>query len=212
MGTDIATRTLEMFKILDEHSPQSIDFLEWANPFELLISAVLSAQTTDKQVNLVVPQLFKRFPDAQSLANANMADVMEIIHSTGFYRVKAANIIELSRQLVMHFNGQVPTAMESLVTLPGVGRKCANVVLGRLGNAPAIIVDTHFGRVVRRVGLTTVKNPTMVERQIGSLLPSELHYRFSMIVNLHGRTTCQARKAFCDACSICHLCESCSIE
>ncbi|MDD4763876.1 MAG: endonuclease III, partial [Sphaerochaetaceae bacterium] len=103
-------------------------------------------------------------------------------------------------------------AMESLVTLPGVGRKCANVVLGRLGNAPAIIVDTHFGRVVRRVGLTTVKNPTMVERQIGSLLPSELHYRFSMIVNLHGRTTCQARKAFCDACSICHLCESCSLE
>ena len=195
--------------ILDETSPKTIDFLEQSSPFELLVAAVLSAQTTDRQVNAVVPDLFGAYPDAFHLATADIEEVMKIIKSTGFYRVKAAHIITLSRQLVEYHNGEVPMNMNDLTALSGVGRKVANVILGKLSDYPAIIVDTHFGRVVQRLALVTSSDPVVIERQIIDLINPESRYRFSMTVNLHGRTICRARKSECGICKLCSLCPSC---
>jgi endonuclease-3 len=209
MDFELIERTATIARLLDEQSPATIDFLEQSDAFELLVSAVLSAQTTDRQVNAVAPTLFSRYPDAFSLATADIEEVMAIIRSTGYYRVKAAHIIGLARMLVEHHDGMVPMEIQELVKLPGVGRKCANVVLGKLGGKPAIIVDTHFGRVVKRLGLTDSTNPNVVEREIAALLPSGQHYRFSMTVNLHGRRVCHARTPDCTSCFLCSLCPSC---
>ncbi len=196
-----------IFTILDKKSPEKIEFLEYSSPFELLISVILSAQTTDLSVNKVTPILFKKYPTPLSLSAAPIDDVEHIIHSTGFYRNKARNIVEASKVLVEMFNSKVPLDMESLLTIPGIGRKSANVLCGRFNKSGAIIVDTHFMRVVNRIGLVATKDPYRIEMEIKVLLEESIQYRFSMIVNLHGRRVCSSRTPSCSTCSISKFCD-----
>jgi len=196
------------FKLLDKHYPKEISFLHFKNNFELLISVILSAQTTDRQVMEVVPALFKKYPDPLALSKGELDDIMDIIKSVGFYRVKAANIKKTAAKLLEDFDSTVPNTIEELIKLPGVGRKSANVVVGSLFGKPAIIVDTHFGRVVRRIGLTQTKDPDKIEKHIALLIPEKKQYRFSMTANLHGRKICHSRKPSCDICFLNPLCKN----
>ncbi len=193
---------------LDAFYPDEIVFLEFQNCFQTLISVILSAQTTDKQVNRIMGPLFSRYPDAGALAAASLQEVEQIIRSVGFYKIKAKNIIATAKMLEEQFDGQVPKTMKELLQLNGVGRKSANVVLGHCFQQPAIIVDTHFGRVVRRFGLTDSENPNIIEREIAKLLEPQYHYRFSMTANNHGRVFCHARKPDCLNCFLKDECPS----
>lgn len=208
MELTLRSRAEQTYRILDRISPPDIAFLTQTDPFRLLVSVILSAQTTDRQVNEVVSVLFRRYPDPQALAEADIESVKAIIKSTGYYNAKAKNIIGTAQELVLRFGSAVPMGMEELTSLPGVGRKTASVILGQLAGLPTIIVDTHFGRVVRRIGLTQAVDPERVEREVALLLPPEHHYRYSMIVNLHGRQVCHARKPACETCPIAPFCES----
>ena len=176
------------------------------NAFELLISVILSAQTTDAQVNSVTGKLFAEFPDARSLAAAELSRIEAIIHSVGFYRVKARNIRAAAGELEARFGGVVPREIEQLITLPGVGRKSANVVVGHIWGEPAIIVDTHFMRVTRRLDLVDATDPTRIEFELKAWVPVEIQYEFSMLVNFHGRRYCTARKPTCADCPIRAIC------
>ncbi|MBN2651532.1 MAG: endonuclease III [Spirochaetales bacterium] len=196
----------EIFEILDAEYEKEIVFLEYNSPFELLIGVVLSARTTDRQVNIVIKQLFAQFPTPDDLANSNYDEVCNIIRSVGFFKVKARNIIDLSKMLVSEFGSTVPDTMEDLLRLPGCGRKSANVILGTCYGKPAIIVDTHFGRVCRRLGLTDSDDPKKVEFEIKELLDKPKQYRFSMVGNLHGRVVCYPRKPDCQRCKLAGLC------
>lgn len=198
----------EIIRLLDTNYPREISFLEFENSFQLLISVILSAQTTDRQVMQVVPSLFKAYPDPEAMSMAEPEKVMEIIRPVGFYRVKAHNIIKASEILLKEYRGVVPDTIEKLIRLPGVGRKSANVIIGAIFEKPAVIVDTHFGRVVRRLGLTDEKNPDKIEEKISEIVPKAVQYRFSMTVNLHGRKICHARKPECRNCFLNHLCIS----
>lgn len=181
-------------------------FLEYRSPFELLIAVILSAQTTDRQVNLVTPLLFERFPTPAALAKAEAAEIEGIIHSIGFFRTKARNIRETARLIAEHFGGSVPETMEDLTALPGVGRKSANVVRGTIFGLPAVIVDTHFGRVARRLGLSSERDPAKLEAQIAGKVAPEQQMHLSMLLNKHGRVYCHARKPDCAACPLRSLC------
>ncbi len=200
-----------IFNLLDKHYPKEISFIHFKSNFQLLISVILSAQTTDRQVMGVVPYLFEKYPDPLSLSKGNLDDIMDIIKPVGFYKVKAANIKKTAIKLLEDFNGTVPNTIEQLITLPGVGRKSANVVVGTVFGKPAIIVDTHFGRVVRRLGLTLSEDPDKVEKDIALLIPEEKQYRFSMTANLHGREICRSRKPLCKACFLKSLCKSAAL-
>lgn len=202
------SKALAIHRILDLESPARIAFLEQTDPFRLLISVILSAQTTDRQVNSVASELFSRYPNPAELAKADIEEVKGIIRSTGYYSTKAAHIIGTAQYLEQYFNSEVPLSMEELTTLPGVGRKTASCIIGQIAGQPAIIVDTHFGRVVRRLGLTASTNAEHVEREIAAILPPETQYRFSMTVNLHGRTTCHARQPKCALCPLAPHCDS----
>ena len=191
---------------LDQMYPGKIEFLEYENNYQLLITIILTAQTTDRQVMKVTPDLFRKYPEPAMLGNALQNDVEEIIKSTGFYKVKAANIIKTGRMLAEKYSSIVPDSMEELVKLPGVGRKSANVILGTLFSKPAVIVDTHFKRVVKRFGITKNDNPDKVEKDIKEILPSDMQYRFSMTANLHGRVVCHARKPECGKCRAVEYC------
>ncbi|NLZ77655.1 MAG: endonuclease III [Spirochaetales bacterium] len=195
----------EVYRRLDEISPPEIRFLDERDPFRFLISVILSAQTTDRIVNIVTKDLFARYPDAPSLAAADPKDVEEIVYPTGFYRNKAKNIIAASKALG---DEAVPDTMEELIKLPGVGRKTASCILGDIYDKPAIIVDTHFGRVVQRLGITKEKDPTAIEPDVAGKLEGRYHYRFSMIVNLFGRTTCHAKRPQCETCLLTDICPS----
>lgn len=207
-----AKRATETYAILNRISPAVISFLSQSDPFKLLISVIMSAQTTDRQVNEVATVLFEKYPTPKALGNANIEIVKDIIRSTGFFNTKAKNIIGTANALVERFNSQVPLTMEELVSLPGVGRKTASVIIGQIAQQPAIIVDTHFARVVRRIGLTAMKDPIEIEKEVAKLLPPSHHYRYSMTVNLHGRQTCHARKPFCYICPVAEWCESFPIQ
>ncbi|MBQ6904716.1 MAG: endonuclease III [Spirochaetia bacterium] len=191
---------------LDSHYPPEIQFLHFKNSFELLIAVILSAQTTDEQVMRVVPALFDKFPTPEKMAKADIPVLEKLIHATGFFRAKAKNIKATSQKLLELYAGVVPSTIEELIKLPGVGRKTANVVVGTLFDKPAVIVDTHFKRVTYRLGLTKNTEPDKVEADIRKLLPPEKQYRFSMTANLHGRECCHARKPECDACLLKDLC------
>lgn len=201
-------QALKTYEVLDKISPKVITFLSPNDPFKLLISVIMSAQTTDAQVEKVIGPLFELYPTATHLANADIEKVKEIIKSTGFYSVKAKNIIATSKMIVSTFNNKVPLTMEELTTLNGVGRKSANVILGQIANKAAIIVDTHFSRVARRIGLTKQTDPTKIEQEVAKLLPAKYHYRYSMIINNHGRAICFARKPNCYECPISEYCNS----
>jgi endonuclease-3 len=180
--------------------------LNYQDPLQLLVATILSAQCTDVRVNLVTPALFARFPDAEAFAAADPRELEKAIQSTGFFRNKARNIIACCQQLVEHHGGRVPSTMEELVVLPGVGRKTANVVLGAAFDIPGITVDTHLGRLSRRMGLTTHTDPTKVERDLMALLPPREWTMFSHRMIFHGRRVCHARKPRCQECALAGLC------
>jgi endonuclease-3 len=179
-----------------------------ANPYQLLAATILSAQCTDARVNMVTPALFARYPTPQDLAVADPGDVEEIVRSTGFYQTKAKNLIGMARGVVDRFGGEVPREMEDLVTLPGVGRKTANVLRSVVFDLPGLAVDTHVGRLSRRLGLTVEEDPVKVERVLNSQLPPEEWGRFSLRLILHGRRVCDARKPRCEDCELADICPS----
>ena len=178
------------------------------NPFQLLIATILSAQTTDKMVNLVTPQLFARYPTAFDLAAADRAEVEAIVKPTGFYHVKAQRIIAASRKLVELFGGVVPATMEDLLKIPGIGRKTANVILGAGFNQPGFAVDTHVIRLTNRLKLVSTRDPVKIERQITSMVPKEEWTALSLRLILHGRRVCIARGPRCEECILNDFCPS----
>ncbi len=179
------------------------------NPWELLCATILSAQCTDKRVNMVTPELFARCPDAAAMANAEPEAVEDIIRSTGFYREKTRSLIAMSQDIVNRFGGRVPETMEELVTLRGVARKTANVVLGTgFGKNEGVVVDTHIGRLARRLGWTAETDPVKVERDLMALFPRELWTVLGHTLILHGRTICEARKPRCGECPVAAACPS----
>jgi endonuclease-3 len=176
------------------------------NPLQLLVATILSAQCTDARVNLVTPALFARYPDAHAFATADQRELENLIRSTGFFRNKARNIIACCRQLVDQHGGEVPATMEELVPLPGVGRKTANVILGTAFGTPGLTVDTHVGRLSRRLGLTRETDPVKVERDLARVLPRKEWTMFGHRLIFHGRQVCHARKPDCAGCGLSALC------
>jgi endonuclease III len=182
--------------------------LDYGTTFQLLVAVILSAQCTDLAVNKVTPELFRRFPTPSRLADAPLTEIETIIRALGLFRAKARSLKACARQLIEQFNGEVPATMEELTTLPGVGRKTANVILGHAFDSPGIIVDTHCKRVSRRLGLTRSEDPVQVERDLNQLLPAAQWTAFSHRLIIHGRRICHARKPNCQACIIQQLCPS----
>ncbi|MEP7177579.1 MAG: endonuclease III, partial [Pseudonocardiales bacterium] len=182
--------------------------LDFTTPLELSVATILSAQTTDKRVNEVTPALFARYRTAADYAGADRAELEEMIHSTGFFRNKTTSLIKLGQELVERFDGDVPHTLKELVTLPGFGRKTANVVLGNAFGIPGITVDTHFGRLSRRWGWTTESDPVKVEQVINALIPKKDWTILSHRVIWHGRRICHSRRPACGACPIARLCPS----
>jgi endonuclease-3 len=180
--------------------------LRHENPLQLLVATILSAQCTDARVNQVTPALFARYPDAHAFAAADITELETAIQSTGFYRNKARNIQSCCRALVEQHGGQVPGTLEELVPLAGVGRKTANVVLGSAFGVPGITVDTHVGRLSRRLGLTTETDPEKVERDLMGLIPRKEWTAFSHRMILHGRQVCHARRPSCETCGLAKVC------
>jgi len=182
--------------------------LNFKTPLELLVATILSAQTTDKLVNTVTPTLFARYPTAADYAGANRDELEKIIQSTGFYHAKATRLMGLGQALCERFGGEVPGRLKDLVTLPGVGRKTANVVLGNAFGVPGITVDTHFGRLARRFGWTTESDPVKVEAQVATLIPRKDWTDLSQRMIWHGRRVCHSRRPACGACGLARLCPS----
>ena len=182
--------------------------LNFASPLELLVATILSAQTTDKRVNMVTPVLFARYRSAADYAAASREDMEKIIQSTGFYRAKTANLIALGQALCDRYGGEVPRRLKDLVTLPGVGRKTANVVLGNAFGVPGITVDTHFARLATRLGWTTETDPVKIEFEVGALFPRSEWTMLSHRLIWHGRRICHARRPACGVCPIARLCPS----
>ncbi len=211
MNSDLKERrkhALAIYRILTRRYPNVRCELDFKTPFQLLVATVLSAQCTDKRVNSVTPKLFKEYPNPKRMAEANVRSIESIIRSTGFFHSKARNIKELSIQINQEFQGRVPQTLEDLVTLPGVGRKTANVVLGHAFNTPGITVDTHFGRLSRRFGWTEEMDPVKVEREVGELIPEKEWTNLSQRMIWHGRRICHSRKPACGACPLIELCPS----
>lgn len=201
-------RTKEVATRLAAEYPEALCELDHRNAFELLAATILSAQCTDARVNMVTPALFARYPDAVALAAADVGDVEQIVRSTGFYQSKAKNLIAMARSLVERFAGEVPTELADLVTLAGVGRKTGNVVRSVVFGLPGLPVDTHVGRLSRRLGLTTLEDPVKVEHELGSFLPPAEWGPFSLRLILHGRRVCDAKKPACHLCVLADICPS----
>ena len=182
--------------------------LDFTSPLELLVATVLSAQTTDVTVNRVTPGLFARYPDAAAFAAADRDELEEILRPTGFFRAKAESVTKLGAALVERFDGVVPGRLEDLVTLPGVGRKTANVVLGNAFGVPGITVDTHFGRLARRFAWTTSEDPVQVEKEVGELIPRKDWTMLSHVLIFHGRRMCHAKRPACGVCPVARWCPS----
>lgn len=181
--------------------------LNYRSPWELLVATILSAQCTDQRVNLVTPTLFKRYRTPAALAGAVLGELETLIRSTGFFRAKAKNLIGCARAVVTRFNGKVPDSMEELTSIPGVGRKTANVLLGAVFGKPAIVVDTHVKRVANRLSMTRSGNPEQIERDLQSVFPEAQWTGVSQRLLLHGRYVCLARTPRCSVCSIHDICE-----
>jgi endonuclease-3 len=192
---------------LTQTYPTAICALHHDGPFQLLAATILSAQCTDERVNLVTPALFAKYPTPVDLAAANQADVEKIIQSTGFFRAKAANLIGMAKSLVSQFGGDLPRTLDEMISLPGVGRKTANVVLGTAFGIPTgVVVDTHVKRITRLLGLTINKTPEKIERDLQALLPKSEWINFSHRLIHHGRRICNARRPKCKECSLLNLC------
>ena len=192
--------------LLDELYPRARCSLDFQNPLELLVATVLSAQCTDERVNQVTPELFRKYPTAQAYAQAPVEELENDIRSTGFYRNKAKSLKGACQLLVERFGGRVPADLETLILLPGIGRKTANVILGNAFAIPGMVVDTHVGRVAQRLGLSSQKDPEKIEQDLMALIPRERWIEFSHQLIQHGRGLCQARKpktAYCPLRSYC---------
>jgi endonuclease-3 len=212
-ATDEALHARKVCKRLARHYADAQCALRFSSPLELLIATILSAQCTDERVNMVTPELFKRFPTAEDLAQATQSEIERIIQSTGFFRNKAKNIKECCRRLVEEHGGKVPRDLESLVRLPGIGRKTANVVLGTaFGIASGVVVDTHVGRLSIRLGLTQNTDPVKVERDLTDLLPQREWIAFSHRMIHHGRRICIARKPKCEICPMNDICPKIGVD
>ena len=180
--------------------------LDHRSPWELLVATILSAQCTDQRVNQVTPSLFQRYPTATEMAAANLPELEELIRSTGFFKNKAKHLIACGKAVTERFSTQVPRTMEELITLPGVGRKTANVILGNAFGQPSVVVDTHVKRVAKRLGLTKSDNPDLVEQDLQQLMPKSQWTAFSQRLLLHGRYVCLARKPQCRTCQVYRHC------
>jgi endonuclease-3 len=201
-------RVRAVLKILRREFPRSRCSLDHRNPFQLLVATILSAQCTDARVNQVTPELFKQFPTPRDYAEAPLAEIEGAIRSTGFYKNKAKALQGAACAIQSEHGGQVPRSIEELVTLPGVGRKTANVVLGNAWNTPdGIVVDTHVARITRKLGLTDQKDPEKIERQLDEITPRKDWVDFAHLFIDHGRKTCRARAPLCDSCPIYAHCE-----
>ncbi|MDE9366975.1 endonuclease III [Luteipulveratus sp. YIM 133132] len=197
-----------MYRALHEKYPYAHCELDFESPLQLLVATILSAQTTDVMVNRVTPRLFAHYPDAAALAAADRTEMEELLKPTGFFRAKTNSVITLGQALVERFDGEVPPRLKDLVTLPGVGRKTANVVLGNAFDIPGITVDTHVGRLVRRFGWTTETDAVKVEHAVGALFPRKDWTMLSHVLIFHGRRMCHAKKPACGVCPVAQWCPS----
>jgi len=200
-----------IYRILTKTYPDIRCELDFTNPLELIVATVLSAQCTDKRVNTVTPALFKKYKNVKAFAKADIHDIENLIFSTGFYHSKARHIKGLAVKILTDFQGEVPSTLEELITLPGVGRKTANVVLGHAFDIPGITVDTHFGRLSRRFCWTSEKDPVKVEHIVGALIPQAEWTNLSQRMIWHGRRICHSRKPACGVCPVAKLCPSVGI-
>ena len=206
-------RVAALLRALERHDPEPRCALDYASPYEIICAVILSAQCTDKRVNLVTPALFARYPNAAALAAARQADVEELVRTTGFFRNKAKNLIGMARGLVERFGGQVPSGMDELLTLPGVARKTANVVRGEVfGLADGVVVDTHVTRLAGRLGLTRHHDPVRIERDLMAVLPREEWIGFAHRLIRLGRTVCTARKPRCSECPLAAHCPKIGVK
>src|SRR6478609_1454379 len=206
--TALVRRARRINRLLAEAYPDAHCELDFRTPLELLVATILSAQSTDKRVNGVTPALFARYPSAADYAAADRAELEELIRPTGFFRNKSSSLIKLGHELCERFDGEVPGRLADLVTLPGVGRKTANVVLGDAFGVPGITVDTHVGRLARRFGWTEQTDPVKAEHEIGSLFPPKDWVMLNHHVIFHGRRCCHARRPACGVCPVAALCPS----
>jgi len=201
-------RAKAIYRQLTKNYPNVRCELDYNSAFQLLVATVLSAQCTDKRVNQTTPALFKEYPNPKKMAKADLKDIQRLVKSTGFFRAKAKNIKGLSNKIMEEFDGDVPSNLKDLITLPGVGRKTANVVLGHAFGIPGITVDTHFGRLSRRFGWSKQNDPVKVEFEVGELIPEKEWTNLSQRMIWHGRRVCHARKPACGACPLAKLCPS----
>lgn len=199
-------RAPEVNRRLAQEYPDARCALDYESPLQLLIATVLSAQCTDERVNSVTPELFARYPEAADYAAAQRSDLESILRPLGFQRAKAGHLLGIGEKLVADFQGEVPCTVKELTSLPGVGRKTALVVLGNAFGIPGLTVDTHFGRLMQRLGLTGESTPVKIERDIAQLVPEEEWTMFSHRVIFHGRQVCHARTPECDACVLWDMC------
>ena len=200
-------RVQEIIKILSKAIPDSRIALRFSNPLELLIATILSAQCTDIKVNQVTETLFKTYRSAKDYAKANLLELEEAVRPTGFYRNKAKSVQKCCQELMARFGGEVPKTLEELITLPGVGRKTANVILGNAFGIPGIVVDTHVQRVSQRIGLTKNDDPVKIEFDLMEIIPKDQWTYFSNLLVWHGRRICMAKKPLCEICPIVKWCE-----
>ena len=200
----------EIVRLLLEEYPQADCTLDWKKDYELLFSVRLAAQCTDERVNMIAPALFERFPTLEAFAEAEVGEVEKYVHSCGFYRAKARDIVACAKVLLEKYNGELPRTMEELTALPGVGRKTANLIMGDVFKIPgSTVVDTHCIRLTNRMGIVDdLKDPVKIERELRRVLPPEHSGAFCHCIVLHGRAVCDARRPACEKCCVKHLCKS----
>ena len=200
-------RALLAVEALKKEYPDATCSLVADDPFQLLVATRLSAQCTDARVNLVTPELFRKYPTIEAFANADIADVEKLVHSCGFFRAKASDIVGMANGILERFGGKVPDNIEDLTSLPGVGRKTANLICGDVYGKPAVVADTHLIRISNRLGLVETRDPKKVELELKKLLPPEESNDFCHRAVLHGRAVCISRKALCDKCCMKDFCK-----
>lgn len=199
-------KVLEIQKIFERVYPSANCTLDYTDPLQLLIATQLAAQCTDARVNLVTPALFAKYPNVQAFANADIKELEGYIYSTGFYHNKAKNIIACCQAIISRFGGEVPATMEELTSLPGVGRKTANIIIGDIHHKPAIVVDTHCKRIAKRLGLTKNIDPVKVEFDLLKIVPPEYSFTFCHQLVYHGREICKSQRPLCDICPLTDIC------
>ena len=205
-------RAASIYDLLELEYPEAETALSHTNPFELAVATILSAQCTDERVNMVTPELFRRFPDLEALAAAELEELEVIVHSTGFFRSKAKNLVGMAQAVLRDFGGELPRSLAELTRLPGIGRKTANVVMGNaFGIDEGVVVDTHVKRLSGRMGFTRETTPEKVERDLIEIFPRERWTPLSHLLIFHGRGSCPARKPRCGECVVAHLCPSSTV-